>query len=132
MRRSSSGRLALTPLQPVPTYSPAISHPARFTKMTTFTIDCDHNITNDSLKEATAADIAGAEYFGSQEELAQLAVSWPSNRLNELLANTLPWSVTRALATPPASAKARVVCVSCNHVPKTWREVPVLAADSGP
>ena len=37
----------------------------------TFTIDCDNNITAfASLKEAKAADIAGAEYFGSQEELA--------------------------------------------------------------
>ena len=58
--------------------------------MTTFTIDCDQNITTfDSLKEATAADIAGAEYFGSQEELAQLAASWPSSRLTELW-NSLP------------------------------------------
>jgi uncharacterized protein DUF3489 len=58
--------------------------------MTTFTIDCDQNITTfDSLKEATAADIAGAEYFGSQEELAQLAASWPSNRLIEIW-NSLP------------------------------------------
>ena len=46
--------------------------------MTTFTIDCDNNITAfASLKEAKAADIAGAEYFGSQEDLAQLAASWP-------------------------------------------------------
>jgi len=58
--------------------------------MTTFTIDCDNNITTfDSLKEATAADIAGAEYFGSQKELAQLAASWPSNRLIEVW-NSLP------------------------------------------
>jgi uncharacterized protein DUF3489 len=58
--------------------------------MTTFTIDCDQNITTfDSLKEATAADLAGAEYFGSQEELAQLAASWPSKRLIEIW-NSLP------------------------------------------
>ena len=46
--------------------------------MTTFTIDCDNNITAfATLKEAQAADIAGAEYFSSEEELAQLAASWP-------------------------------------------------------
>ena len=46
--------------------------------MTTFTIDCDNNITAfASLQEAQAANIAGAEYFGSEEELAQLAASWP-------------------------------------------------------
>jgi len=46
--------------------------------MTTFTIDPENNITaHASLKEAQAANIAGAEYFGSQKELAQLAASWP-------------------------------------------------------
>ena len=46
--------------------------------MTTFTIDCDNNITAfASLKDAKAADIAGAEYFSSEEELAELAASWP-------------------------------------------------------
>jgi hypothetical protein len=46
--------------------------------MTTFTIDSDNNITAfASLKEAQAADIAGAEYFSSAEELTQLAASWP-------------------------------------------------------
>jgi len=46
--------------------------------MTTFTIDPQNNImAHASLKEAQAADIAGAEYFGSEKELAQLAASWP-------------------------------------------------------
>ena len=66
--------------------------------MTTFTIDSDNNITAfGSLKEAQAADIAGAEYFSSAEELTQLAASWPiagsrgrgSSKLRELL-NSLP------------------------------------------
>ena len=66
--------------------------------MTTFTIDCDNNITAfGSLQEAQAADIAGAEYFSSEEELAQLAASWPvagangrgSSKLIELW-NSLP------------------------------------------
>ena len=46
--------------------------------MTTFTIDCDNNITAfASREEAQAAGIAGAEYFSTEEELAQLAASWP-------------------------------------------------------
>jgi hypothetical protein len=45
--------------------------------MQTFTIDCDNSITAfASLEEAKAADIAGAQYFSSQEELEQLAASW--------------------------------------------------------
>jgi hypothetical protein len=66
--------------------------------MATFTIDCDNNITAfASLKEAKAADIAGAEYFSSEEELEQLAASWSpagtrgrgSSKLIELW-NSLP------------------------------------------
>jgi hypothetical protein len=46
--------------------------------MTTFTIDCDNNITAfASLEQAQAADIAGSEYFSSLEEIEQLAQSWP-------------------------------------------------------
>ena len=46
--------------------------------MTTFTIDCDNNITAfASLKEAKAADIAGAEYFSSEEELRKLFLAMP-------------------------------------------------------
>jgi ribosomal protein L1 len=53
--------------------------------MQTFTIDCDGNITAfASQKEAQAADVAGAEYFGSQEELAKLAAAWPGPRLVEI------------------------------------------------
>ena len=99
--------------------------------MTTFTIDCDNNITAfGSLKEAQAAEIAGAEYFSSSEELTQLAASWPiagtggrgSSKLRELL-NSLPgvpptkkfsdrqaalakiWEAAQAL-TPPNGAQA--------------------------
>jgi len=66
--------------------------------MTTFTIDSDNSITAfPSLEEAQAADLAGAEYFSSPEELTQLAASWPiagtrgrgSSKLRELL-NSLP------------------------------------------
>jgi hypothetical protein len=46
--------------------------------MTTFAIDRDNRITAFiSLEEAKAANIAGAEYFSSQEELERLAESWP-------------------------------------------------------
>ncbi|HYL35767.1 MAG TPA: hypothetical protein VEV17_07640 [Bryobacteraceae bacterium] len=46
--------------------------------MKTFTIDCDNNITAfASLEEAQAANIAGAEYFSSLEELEQLANPGP-------------------------------------------------------
>jgi len=66
--------------------------------MITFTIDCDNNITAfASLQEAKAANIAGAEYFSSEEELEQLAASWSpagtrgrgSSKLMELW-NSLP------------------------------------------
>ena len=66
--------------------------------MTTFTIDSDNSITAfPSLEEAQAAGLARAEYFSSQEELTQLAASWPiagtrrhrSSKLRELL-NSLP------------------------------------------
>ena len=102
--------------------------------MTTFTIDPENNImAHASLKEAQAADIAGAEYFGSEKELAQLAASWPvagargrgSSKLLELW-NSLPgvapvkkfkdrttalariWKAAQAL-TPPASTTEATV-----------------------
>ena len=97
--------------------------------MTTFSIDSENNITaHASLKEAKAADIAGAEYFSSEEELAQLAAAWPiagargKSKLIELW-NSLPgvapvkkftdcrtalariWKAARAL-TPPGAPQA--------------------------
>ena len=84
--------------------------------MTTFTIDCDNNITAfASLQEAQAADIAGAEYFSSQEELAQLAASWPvtgargrgSSKLMELW-NSLPGVVPVKKFTDRKTALARI------------------------
>jgi hypothetical protein len=98
-------------------------------RMTTFTIDCDNNITAfASLQEAQAAGLAGVEHFSSAEELTQLAASWPiagthgrgSSKLRELL-NSLPsvpptkkfpdrqtalakiWEAAQAL-TPPGGA----------------------------
>ena len=76
--------------------------------MATFTIDCDNNITAfASLKEAKAADIAGAEYFGTQEELAQLAAAWPGSRLIELW-NSLPGVTPVKKFTDRKTALARI------------------------
>jgi hypothetical protein len=84
--------------------------------MNTFVIDCDNNITAfASLKEAKAADIAGAEYFGSQEELEQLAASWPvagtrgrgSSKLIELW-NSLPGVAPVKKFTDRKTALARI------------------------
>ena len=53
--------------------------------MNTFTIDATNNITAfASLEEARAAKINNAEYFGSAQELAKLAASWPARRPVEI------------------------------------------------
>ena len=84
--------------------------------MTTFTIDCDNNITAfASQKEAKAADIAGGEYFSSQEELEQLAASWSvegtrgrgSSKLLELW-NSLPGVTPVKKFTDRKTALARI------------------------
>jgi len=97
--------------------------------MTTFTIDCDNNITAfASLKEAKAADLAGAEYFSSQEELAQLAAAWPvagargrgSSKLIELW-NSLPGVTPVKKFTDRTTALARI-----------WRAAQALTAAVAP
>jgi uncharacterized membrane protein len=76
--------------------------------MTTFTIDCDGNITAfASQKEAQAADIAGAEYFDSQEELAKLATAWPVSRLVDIW-NGLPGVAPVKKFTDRKTALARI------------------------
>ena len=58
--------------------------------MTTFTIDTDNNITAFPTPELAAGAVgAGAQLFGSQQELAELATSWPAERLVEIW-NSLP------------------------------------------
>jgi hypothetical protein len=53
--------------------------------MNTFTIDATNNITAfASPEEARAAKINNAEFFGTSQELAKLAASWPSNRPVEI------------------------------------------------
>ena len=108
--------------------------------MTTFTIDSDNKITAfGSLKEAQAADSAGAEYFSSEEELAQLAASWPPNRLIEIW-NSLPdvapvkkfkdrttalariWKAAQALTPPESTTKATVGAQAREGTPKAAKE----------
>ena len=89
--------------------------------MTTFTIDCDNNITAfGSLKEANAAGIAGAEYFGSETELAKLAESWSSSRLVEIW-NSLPG------VTPVKKFKDRKTSVA-----RIWKAAASLTAPVAP
>ena len=97
--------------------------------MTTFTIDCDNNITAfASLKEAKAAEIAGAEYFSNQEELEQLAAAWPvagargrgSSRLIELW-NSLPGVAPVKKFTDRKTALARI-----------WKAAQALTPPSAP
>jgi len=58
--------------------------------MSTFTIDAENNITAfPTPEEAAAAVAAGAQPFGSQQELAELAGAWPAERLVEIW-NSLP------------------------------------------
>ena len=116
--------------------------------MTTFTIDGDNNITAfGSLQEAQAADIAGAEYFGSEKELAQLAASWPSNRLIEIW-NSLPgvapvkkfkdrttalariWKAAQALTPPESTPEATVGAQVRQGAPKATR-TPKKATKGG-
>jgi len=58
--------------------------------MTTFVIDTDNNITAFPTPDLAAGAVgAGAQLFGSQQELAELAASWPAERLVEIW-NSLP------------------------------------------
>ena len=63
--------------------------------MTTFTIDTENNITAfPAPDQAEAVIAAGAQPFGSSEELTQLAAGWPAERLVAIW-NSLP-GVTQA------------------------------------
>jgi len=124
--------------------------------MTTFTIDCDNDILAfASLQEAQAADIAGAEYFSSEEELEQLAASWPvagargrgSSKLMELW-NSLPgvtpvkkfkdrttalariWKAAQALTPPASTTEATVGAQTRQDAPKGGR-TPKKATKGG-
>jgi hypothetical protein len=125
--------------------------------MTTFTIDCDNNITAfASMKEAKAADIAGAEYFSSLEELEQLAASWSpagtrgrgSSKLIELW-NSLPgvtpvkkftdrkialariWKAAQALTPPGAPQGAQDALKAAKASKKATRRQKGAPAQKG-
>ncbi len=89
--------------------------------MPTFTIDCDGNITAfASQKEAQAADVAGAEYFESPEQLAKLAAAWPGSRLVEIW-NSIPGVTPVKKFTDRKTAVARI-----------WKAAQALAAAVAP
>jgi hypothetical protein len=89
--------------------------------MPTFTIDCDGNITAfASQKEAQAADVAGAEYFDSPEQLAKLARAWVGSRLVEIW-NSLPGVVPVKKFTDRKTAVARI-----------WRAAEALTPPGAP
>src|ERR1035441_1082296 len=65
----------------------------RRTKLTTFTIDADNNITAFPTPDLAAGAVgAGAQPFGSQQELAELAAVWPADRLVAVW-NSLPGDI---------------------------------------
>src|SRR5258708_19756848 len=58
--------------------------------MTTFTIDAENNITAFATQaEAAAASTTPFDTFSSQKQLAELAGSWPAERLVEIW-NSIP------------------------------------------
>jgi hypothetical protein len=73
--------------------------------MTTFTIDSDNNITAFAgPDQAEAVIAAGAQPFGSSEELTHLAAGWPAERLVAIW-NSLPGvTPAKAFKNPKAAA----------------------------
>jgi hypothetical protein len=94
--------------------------------MNTFTIDANHNITAfASLEEARAAKTNNAEYFGSSQELAKLAASWPGNRPVEIwnsFAGVAPFTSLQ----PVKRFTNRKVAVA-----RIWKAVQALLANVG-
>jgi hypothetical protein len=86
----------------------AVIHRRRRLNMTTFTIDADHNITAfPTPDEATPAVAAGGQPFASQKELAELAVSWPPERLVAIW-NGLPGEAPVKKFKDPKTAIGRI------------------------
>lgn len=76
--------------------------------MTTFTIDTDNNITAFPTPElAASAGGAGAQSFGSQQELAELAAAWPADRLVAVW-NSLPGDTPVKKFKDPKTAISRI------------------------
>ena len=91
--------------------------------MNTFTIDANNNITAfASLEEARAAKINNAEYFGSAQELAKLAGSWPRTRPVEIW-NSFAGVAPFAALKPVKKFTDRKVAVA-----RIWEAVQVLLA----
>ena len=94
--------------------------------MNTFTIDTNHNITAfASLEQARAAKILNAEYFGSAQELAKLAASWPRTRPIEIwnsFAGVAPFTSLQ----PVKRFTNRKVAVA-----RIWKAVQALLANVG-
>ena len=94
--------------------------------MNTFTMDPNNNITAfASLAEARAAKIHHAEYFGSAQELAKLAVSWPARRPVEIwnsFAGVGPFTSLQ----PLKRFTNRKVAVA-----RIWKAVQALLANEG-
>jgi hypothetical protein len=68
----------------------AVINRRRSFDMKTFTIDAENDITAFATPDLAAASVAaGAQAFGNQQELAELAASWPAGRLIEVW-NSLP------------------------------------------
>jgi hypothetical protein len=92
--------------------------------MNTFTIDATNNITAfASLEEARAAKINNAEYFGSAQELAKLAASWPARRPVEIwnsFAGVAPFTSLKPVRKFP-NRKAAVAGI--------WKAVQALSAN---
>jgi hypothetical protein len=76
--------------------------------MTTFTIDTDNNITAFAVPDQAEAVIAaGAQPFGSSEELAGLAAGWPAERLVAIW-NSLPGVTPAKGFKNPKSAATKI------------------------
>jgi hypothetical protein len=76
--------------------------------MTTFTIDADNNITAFPTSDHAAAAVdAGAQPFGSQQELAELAAAWPAERLVAVW-NSLPGDTPVKKFKDPKTAISRI------------------------
>jgi hypothetical protein len=92
--------------------------------MNTFTIDATNNITAfASLEEARSAKINNAEYFGSAQELAKLAASWPARRPVEIwnsFAGVAPFTSLKPVKKFP-NRKAAVA--------EIWKAVQALSAN---
>ena len=75
--------------------------------MTTFTIDAENNITAFATQaEAAAASTTPFDTFSSQKQLAELAGSWPAERLVEIW-NSIPGVTAITRFTNPGLLRKR-------------------------